>query len=158
MDSDVIKIIPQIDAFMINGEIYFMNLSLLENAFRIHDVLRESARQQIALLQESGLVENIDALEIELENVSFARKFSKLVSNSPVLGIVDNQRIINFTKNHPALRNKFRYTGNDTKLELHTKLSKKLFVKLLNDDYLTSTLTNQDYDSIAKDKVIVAEE
>ena len=90
LDSDVIKIIPQIDAFMINGEIYFMNLSLLENAFRIHDVLRESARQQIALLQEFGLVENIDALEIELENVSFARKFSKLVSNSPVLGKVSN--------------------------------------------------------------------
>lgn len=155
LDSDVIKIIPQIDAFMINGEIYFMNLSLLENAFRIHDVLRESARQQIALLQEFGLVENIDALEIELENVSFARKFSKLVSNSPVLGKVSNQAIIDFTNAHPALRSKFRYSADGSKLQLVTKLSKKLFIKLLNDDYLTSNLTNQYYDSIAKDKVSV---
>lgn len=158
LESDVIKIVPQIDAFMINGEIFVMDLKLLETAFQIHEVIKTAARQQIDLLASYDLVENIDSLEIELENVSFARKFSKLVTNSPVLGIVDNQRIINFTKNHPALRNKFRYTGNDSKLELHTKLSKKLFVKLLNDDYLTSTLTNQDYDSIAKDKVIVAEE
>ena len=158
LNSDVVKIIPQIDAFMINGEIFVMDLKLLETAFQIHEVIKTAARQQIDLLASYDLVENIDSLETELENITFARKFSKLVTNSPVLGIVDNQRIINFTKNHPALRNKFRYTGNDTKLELHTKLSKKLFVKLLNDDYLTSTLTNQDYDSIAKDKVIVAEE
>ena len=138
---------------MINGEIYFMNLSILENVFHIHDVLKESARQQIALLQESGLVENIDALEIELENVSFARKFSKLVSNSPVLGKVSNQAIIDFTNTHPALRSKFKYSAGGDKLQLVTKLSKKLFIKLLNDDYLTSSLTNQYYDSIAKDKV-----
>ena len=155
LDSDVIKIIPQIDAFMINGEIYFMNLSLLENAFRIHEVLRESARQQIALLQGYGLVENIEDLAIELENITFARKFSKLVSNSPVLGKVSNQAIIDFTNAHPALRSKFRYSADGSKLQLVTKLSKKLFIKLLNDDYLTSNLTNQYYDSIAKDKVSV---
>lgn len=155
LESDVIKIVPQIDAFMVNGAIFFLNLTILENAFHIHDVVRESARQQIALLQESGLVENIDALEIELENVSFARKFSKLVSNSPVLGKVSNQAIIDFTNAHPALRSKFRYSADGSKLQLVTKLSKKLFIKLLNDDYLTSNLTNQYYDSIAKDKVSV---
>lgn len=105
-----------------------------------------------------GLVENIDALEIELENVSFARKFSKLVSNSPVLGKVSNQAIIDFTNTHPALRSKFRYSADGSKLQLVTKLSKKLFIKLLNDDYLTSNLTNQYYDSIAKDKVSVEQE
>lgn len=158
LDSDVIKIIPQIDAFMINEEIYFMNLSLLENAFRIHDVLKESARQQIALLEESGLVENIEDLEMELENISFARKFSKLVVNSPVLGKVSNQLIITFTNTHPALRNKFKYSADGSKLKLITKLSRKLFIKLLNDDYLTSNLTNQYYDSVAKDKVSVEQE
>lgn len=155
LDSDVIKIIPQIDAFMINEEIYFMNLLLLENAFNIHDVLKESARQQIALLREYSLVENIEDLEIELENISFARKFSKLVINSPVLGKVSNQTIIEFTNAHPSLRNKFKYSADGSKLQLVTKLSKKLFVKLLNDDYLTSNLTNQYYDSVAKDKVNV---
>lgn len=155
LESDVIKIIPQIDAFMINGGIYFMNLTLLENAFHIHNVVKEAARQQIALLSKYNLVENIDSLEMELENISFARKFSRLITNSPVLGKVDNTDIIKFTRKHPALQNKFKYSDDGTKLQLLTKISKKLLIKLLNDDYLTSSLTNQHYDSMAKDKVDV---
>lgn len=155
LNSDVVKIIPQIDAFMINGEIFVMDLKLLETAFQIHEVIKTAARQQIDLLASYDIVENIDSLEIELENITFARKFSKLVTNSPVLGKVSNQAIIDFTNAHPALRSKFRYSADGSKLQLVTKLSKKLFIKLLNDDYLTSNLTNQYYDSIAKDKVSV---
>lgn len=155
LESDVIKIVPQIDAFMVNGAIFFLNLAILENVFHIHDVVKASAQQQIALLDGYGLVENIDSLEIELENISFARKFSKLVTNSPVLGRVDNSSIIQFTHTHPALQNKFKYSVDGTKLKLATKLSKKLFIKLLNDDYLTSNLTEQYYDSIAKDMVSI---
>lgn len=155
LESDVIKIVPQIDAFMVNGAIFFLNLTILENAFHIHDVVKTSARQQIALLEDYGLIENIDSLEMELENISFARKFSKLITNSPVLGKVDNHRIVDFTTTHPALCNKFKYNADRTKIKLTTKLSKKLFVKLLNDDYLTSNLTEQYYDSMAKDVVSI---
>lgn len=39
------------------------------------------------------------------------------------------------------------------KIRLDTKASKNAFIKLLNDDYLRSNLTNQEYDSIAKDRI-----
>ena len=90
-----------------------------------------------------NLVENIDSLEIELENITFARKFSKLVTNSPVLGKVSNQAIIDFTNAHPALRSKFRYSANGSKLQLVTKLSKKLFIKLLNDNGMLKKIYTQ---------------
>ena len=39
-------------------------------------------------------------------------------------------------------------------ISLHTKKSKDLFVKLLNDDFLTSELTRLFYDSLAKDGIL----
>ena len=56
-----------------------------------------------------------------------------------------------FSQTHPALRNKLRYDSG--KFVLDTKVSKNLFIKLLNDDFLTSELTRLYYDSIAKDNI-----
>lgn len=46
-----------------------------------------------------------------------------------------------------------RYTPDGTQFALDTKVSKDLFVKLLNDDFLTSELTQLYYDSLAKDNI-----
>lgn len=51
------------------------------------------------------------------------------------------------------MRNKIRYTPDGTQFALDTKVSKDLFVKLLNDDFLTSELTQLYYDSLAKDNI-----
>ena len=46
-----------------------------------------------------------------------------------------------------------KYSEDDTKIILRTKKSKELFIKMLDDAYLTSELTNQFYESKAKDAV-----
>ncbi len=153
INDDFLRIVPGVDIFQINGELYVLNLQYLEKKFNIHDVIVNAARTQIDNIRSYELVENIDDLETELSDVSFARKLSKIAENSPVLGQVDNQRIIEFTHNHPALRNVIKYSADGNKIKLTSKLSKKLFLKLLNDDYLTSNLTSKYYDSIAKDNI-----
>ena len=45
--------------------------------------------------------------------------------------------------------------GNNKKIVLTSKASQKYFIKLLNDDFLMSELTDQPYDSLAKDKITV---
>ena len=66
---------------------------------------------------------------------------------------ISNDDIINFTKTNPGLRGRFKYSEDGKQIRLDTKTSKNAFIKLLNDDYLRSNLTNQEYDSIAKDRI-----
>ena len=46
-----------------------------------------------------------------------------------------------------------KYNEDGTQIILETKLSKELFIKMLDDAYLTSQLTQQFYESKAKDEV-----
>ena len=45
------------------------------------------------------------------------------------------------------------YSEDGSKIILHSNLSKELFIKMLDDAYLTSQLTDQYYESLAKDVV-----
>ena len=67
--------------------------------------------------------------------------------------MTDPNTLHGFTNTHPALKGSFKYNEDGTKLNLKTKISQNLFLKLLNDDFLQSELTKIFYDSIAKDSV-----
>jgi len=100
---------------------------------------------------------NCDVFSSRLDDISFARKLVKSANNSPVLNVIPNEQIINFTQNHPALKGKFKYSKDKLQINLKTKKSQDLFLKLLNDDFLQSELTKKYYDSIAKDSVDITE-
>lgn len=153
IEDDFLRIVPGIDLFKINGELYIMNLAIIERKFDIHNVIIASANKQIDIIRQFNLVTNIETLSEELSDLSFARKLSKIAEHSPVLGRIDNEHIIRFTRNHPALQNVIKYSNDGTKIKLTSKASKRLFLKLLNDDYLTSNLTSIYYDSLAKDPI-----
>lgn len=48
-----------------------------------------------------------------------------------------------------------KYSEDGTKLILHTNIAKELFIKMLDDAYLISELTEQNYESKAKDAVTI---
>lgn len=153
IDDDFLRIVPGVDLVYINNELFILNLNIIEKAFDIHNIIIASANAQIGVIRQYDLVENIDSLSSELSDITFARKLSKISDNSPVIGNIDNQSIIRFTREHPVLRNVFKYSADGTKIKLTSKRSKRLFIKLLNDDYLTSDLTSIYYDSLAKDPI-----
>lgn len=88
-----------------------------------------------------------------LDEISFSRKLVSSANDSPVLGVIPNADIVGFTKNHPALKNMFKYSKDGSQFNLKTKKSQNLFLKLLNDDFLQSELTKRYYDSVAKDSI-----
>lgn len=45
----------------------------------------------------------------------------------------------------------------ESQFHLHTKASREYFIKLMNDDYLTSELTQTRYDSESKDQMVEEE-
>ena len=59
-----------------------------------------------------------------------------------------------FTKTTSKLTGKFKYSEDGTKIRLDTKKSKDVFLKLMNDAFLRSELTEQYYEAFAKDNTI----
>ena len=153
LDTDILKINPKFEFIKINGKYYILDLKALERFFGFHDAIKNIAIKGIENIKSAELVVDCEVFEKRLEDISFARKLVKSASNSPVLGIIPNQDIINFTKYHPALKDKFKYNAENTKINLNSKKSQNLFLKLLNDDFLQSELTKRYYDSIAKDSI-----
>lgn len=98
-----------------------------------------------------NIVDDIEALTDELDNITFARKLTRIYKDSKVIGKVSNEAIINFAQTHRYFKmNPIKLTESKEKFILDTKKSKKTFIKLLNDDFLTSQLTNSDYEALAK--------
>ena len=151
VNNDFLRIVPGFEMFKINGELYILNLKFLERKFKIYDVIESIAVKEIEKINKIGLVQNADSLKGLLKNTSFARKLSKISEHSPVLGKIPNANIISFTKTYPRLKDKFKYTEGDSQIILSTKTTMEIFIKLLNDDFLSSELTRIYYESIAKD-------
>lgn len=155
LEKDMIKLDGNSDLLYINGVLLIRNLKMFERFFSFHDIVKREATLGITAIQNEGILDNPEELLNMLNDVSFARKLTKIASNSPVLGKIPLSSIIDFTKTHPTLKGKISYSPLGTQIHLDTKASKKLFLKILNDDFLRSELTKAYYDSLAKDCLIV---
>lgn len=154
-EDKVLRISPSFNALYINDTYIFMNMTLLEKSHGFHDVIIREATSSIERIGQIELLETSDGLIDMLKNISFARRVVK-VRNSPVLTRkISNEKIIEFTRRHPSLINKMKYSEDGTKLILHTNIAKELFIKMLDDAYLISELTEQNYESKAKDAVTI---
>lgn len=153
LDTDVLKINKKFEFIRIGGEYYILDLKTLEKFFGFHNAIKNVAEKGIENIKNENLVMNCDVFSSRLDEISFSRKLVSSAKNSPVLGVIPNTQIIGFTKNHPALKGKFKYSDDGSQFDLKTKKSQNLFLKLLNDDFLQSELTKLYYDSVAKDSL-----
>lgn len=153
LDADILKINAKFEFLKIDGKYYILDIKALERFFGFHDAVRNVAEKGVENIKIADLVMDCSVLEARLDEISFARKLVKSARNSPVLGKIPNAQVIGFTKSHPALRGKFKYSNDGSQINLKTKKSQNLFLKLLNDDFLQSELTTLYYDSIAKDSI-----
>lgn len=158
-EEQLLRISGKFQVLRVVEEVVILDLSSIEKSFGFHDVIKREATIGLEAIREMSIVSNLDTLEELIDNISFARKLTKIARNSPVIrNNIPNVNIIAFSKTHPATRSKMRYTDDDLQFALDTKVSKDLFIKLLNDDFLTSELTRLYYDSLAKDSIEVEAE
>jgi hypothetical protein len=155
VQDDALAIDRSFDFMMLDGNLIVLKLNILERFFGFEDVIRNQAQNTIDLIEANQLIEDIGQINEIAQSMTNARKLMR-IRNSPVLNVpVIN--VINFIRNHPELTGKISFNIDETKLNLDTGVSKRLFLKLLNDDYLFSQLTELQYDSHAKDKLIEVE-
>lgn len=152
--DEMLRINENVQVMKLNNEIYALDIDNFERNFGFESLIIKRATETIEEIEQIGILEDVQVLKDSVDDITFARKLSKVREKSPVISLnISNDDIINFTKTNPGLRGRFKYSEDGKQIRLDTKASKNAFIKLLNDDYLRSNLTNQEYDSIAKDRI-----
>jgi len=151
LGNDVLRIGFNFDFFRYKGNYYILNLTALERFFGFHEAIKNRAAIGVEKIKSAGLLSNPDVLTERFEDITFTRKLVRSSHDSPVLGKIPNNIIINFVRNHPFLQNKLHITENGDQIELLQNKEQDIFLRLLNDDYLQSELTKTYYETLAKD-------
>ncbi len=159
IEDEFLRMSAGFQLLRINSELFVIDLSAIEKSFGFHEVIKKEAAMGVEAVESMKLVENPEVLQELLEDVKYARRLTKVAKASPVIGRgIPNRSIINFCKTFPKLSGKIRFNEAEDKIILDTKVSQDLFIKLLMDDYLTSQLTELNYESVAKDAADITEE
>lgn len=152
INEEFLRVSDGFQLMRINDVLLVMDLSVIEKSFGFHQIISREAAIGVRAIESISLVENPSVLHELLDEVKYARRFTKVARASPVLiAQVPNASIIQFCRSFPKLAGRIRFNEAGDKIVLDTKVSKDLFIKLLMDDFLTSELTNFHYESIAKD-------
>lgn len=151
IENDFLRIDTKIDFFRIGDNVLIYNLDALEKYCEFHQIIKAEATRSLGCISHLNILENLACLEERLDELPFARKLTKISTTSPVFNL-PKRTIIDFARQHALLGSKLHFTGNDT-IVLQTKKEQNLFVRLLNDDFLHSQLTDFDYMTPAKDKL-----
>ncbi len=152
--ADILRVDFNFQFFAYEDSVYVNEIESIEKICGFQEIIKKEAEKSIEAIEAVDLLEDSEVLMDELDNMAFARKLTKIYKNSKVVGKVAKQDIIDFTQRHPFFRkNPLKLNATGDKFILDTKRSKNTFIKLLNDDLLTSDLTKAQYESLAKNDV-----
>lgn len=152
INEEFLRIDSKIDILKIDDSVYINNISILERHYEFDDIIQAEATTSITNIEALNILGNIEVLQERITDTAFARKLSKISTNSPVFTLPAD-RIIQFVRSHATLGQEFRYNNDNSQIILDTKKSQNFFIKLMNDDFLHSQLTSYDYVTPAKDRM-----
>lgn len=153
IDKEFLRIDTKIDLISADNSIIINNINILERYYEFRAIIEHEAELSLENINGLDILENIEVLQERVSDATFARKLSKISTISPVFNL-PAEHIIKFVKNHHVLAKKFKYSNDETKILLDTKISQNYFLKLMNDDFLHSQLTKYDYMTPAKDRML----
>lgn len=152
--DDILRLNGDFQLIRFGDEIYVTDVKVLERNLGFNALVFREASSTVDAIDELKLLEDIQVLKDSAEEVAFARKLSKVKKTSPIFANnIPKEVIIEFTKNNPGLKGAFKYSEDGQAIRLDTKKSKEAFVKLLNDAFLRSELTQEYYEARAKDNI-----
>ena len=151
VEQDILRVDFNYQFFLWKDKIYISDINKMEKICSFYDIIVSEAKKSIQTIEKIDILDNVEVLYDELENITFARKLTRVYKDSKVLGKVKNAAIIDFSQKHSYFqKNPLKLNDTKDKFLLDTKKSKNAFIKLLNDDLLTSELTRNDYEALAK--------
>ncbi len=151
LKDDIFRIDGKIDFFLLDNTALIYNISILEKFNDFKDIVQRSARNALQQIATVDLVEDIAKLRERAESdISFARKLVKVTTNALILNVVSKETIIRFAREHAYISKRLKVSAHD-KFDLEKKSAQNVFVQLLDDAFLHSELSSNDYLSPGKD-------
>ena len=152
--EDIIRLNSDVQLLRLGDTVFVLDLKVLERNMGFSALIQRTATETVEAIEKLDILDDIEVLRDTLEDLSFARKLSKVKKTSAIFKLgIEKETIVEFTKTTPALVGKFKYSEDGAKIRLDTKKSKLEFLKLLNDAFLHSELTKQYYEASAKDNI-----
>ena len=151
--ENLLRISPVIYMIMVKNEILLLDMKKLESALGLKNILAREAERDIQSVMDKGLVTNNQHLMKICEKTSMCKKLRHALTQSKViLNGIDNRRIIKFAE---SKREKLKFNFNEAKnaFDIRSKAEAERFIKLLDDDFLRSELTQEEYDSYDKESL-----
>ena len=155
--DNLIKINNSVEFMLVADELVVLSINTFQNSFGYDKIIRSKAEENLQIIHATNILDDVEALRELAAELKYAKKIMKIRHHSPVLNIPFPD-IKNFIQNHPKLKRKIKFNDDGSKISLVSRSSKELFIKILNDDFLKSELTQLLYDSQKKNAMDNTEE
>ena len=141
--DDIIRLNGAVQLFRINGEIFVIDIKVLERNMGFNQLIYKAADETVQAIEELAIIEDIQVLRDSAEDIAFARKLSRVKKSSPIFKLnISKETIIEFTKTTHDLSGRFKYSEDGNEIRLDTKKSKDAFITLMNDAFFALNLLN----------------
>lgn len=143
-DDDIFKIDINFDLMLVENHIIVNKMNILETKLGYRERIISMATNHLEVINALNFIEDISFLQNSIQNSRWTKKLNK-VQSSLVINIIqtDLNKVIDFIRTHHTLRS--IRVNNSEKVELNSQKAVEQFLKLLDDDYLYSKLTEIDY-------------
>ena len=150
-EKSMLRITPALHMLSVGGEIILIDMKRLESKLHLDCILKRESERDIRTISDKNIIVNDKHLKKVCESTSICKKLRHAMTLSKVaIKNISNADIITFAKT-ARLDLKFHFNRANDKFEIKSKAEAIRFIKLLDDDYLWSELTKEDYDSPEKD-------
>lgn len=152
--EDMININPAFSILWINDTYVLTDIDKLEKSLGLTSIITNEATRLVDTLKAINLIADLNVItQYTGTDLALAKKIIATIRNSPVLrNGIKNDKIILFAKNKASKLGKISIDEKKGQFTPKHKTEVKRIFKILNDDYLRSELTEEEYDSVVKDK------
>lgn len=148
----MIRLTPKFDVIHISDRFVILRLEILEKMENLQQIFINESNKLAEDLDRISLVANMNELKSLIgKDIKLTKKFVKACKKSKVLyNAIPTNEIIQFIKDKKSKIGKITFTEDGKQVNIMNKSEAERFLKVLDDDLLTSGLTQLDYWSSSK--------
>ena len=154
LDKDYLRISSSFQMIRTTLGTVIHDITPLEKSDGFGQIVANEVHTRMEDIESIGLIENMDGFKTYIDNLPSRKTLLQLKNSQVIKKNIPASAIVEFVKNHPNVKKLFNLNDDETKLAPSSKAETKRVLKLLNDDYVISELTNSEYESLAKDVML----
>jgi len=153
LDKDYLRISSSFQMIRVSDGTVILDISPLERSQGFDQIVKNEVTARIDDIDQMGLIEDITSFKSLVDGLPTRKALLQLKNSQVIKKEIDAKTVLDFYEKKRELIGIIDYNDDKSKLAPNKKEQVKRLLKLLNDDYLTSELTESEYDSVAKDEL-----